>query len=543
MVSYAKHFTALFTPQREKARSDQVKNNAGGFVFELGLWPKLDRWLILGCEGGSYYATERAMTLDNAKTVLACLTQDGLRTVARIVEVSRDGRAPKNAPAVFALAMASADTKVEVRRAALSALPDVCRTGTDLFHFVRDVEGFRRWGRGLRKAVAAWYNDKPIQKLAYQAIKYRSRDGWSHRDVLRLAHPTAPTPEHQALYRWITGGREGLVKEPTKGAPVELDKLPAMVTAFEALQASKDKKTTLALIREHRFTHEMLLTEWKNDPEIWEALLEDMPLTALLRNLGKMTAVGLFGSFSSTTRKVARQITDAPRLKRSRVHPVALLSALKVYEQGHGERAMRRDNALSWKPAREIVDALNDAFYLSFKTIDPTGKRHLLALDVSGSMCGGTIAGVPGLSPRVGSAAMALATAKVEPFYDVVGFTGSLTRLGISAHQRLDDVLKRVDGLPFGSTDCALPMIWAKENKVEVDTFVVYTDNETWFGKVHPFQALRDYRQATGRAAKLVVVGMTATGFTIADPSDAGMLDVVGFDAAAPALMADFARA
>jgi 60 kDa SS-A/Ro ribonucleoprotein len=38
------------------------------------------------------------------------------------------------------------------------------------------------------------------------------------------------------------------------------------------------------------------------------------------------------------------------------------------------------------------------------------------------------------------------------------------------------------------------------------------------------------------------VVGMTATEFTIADPSDAGMLDVVGFDAAAPAVMADFSR-
>ena len=46
-----------------------------------------------------------------------------------------------------------------------------------------------------------------------------------------------------------------------------------------------------------------------------------------------------------------------------------------------------------------------------------------------------------------------------------------------------------------------------------------------------------------GRAAKLVVVGMTATGFTIADPNDAGMLDVVGFDAGAPQVMADFVRA
>jgi 60 kDa SS-A/Ro ribonucleoprotein len=34
---------------------------------------------------------------------------------------------------------------------------------------------------------------------------------------------------------------------------------------------------------------------------------------------------------------------------------------------------------------------------------------------------------------------------------------------------------------------------------------------------------------------------MVSNGFTIADPTDAGMLDVVGFYPAAPQLMADFA--
>jgi len=85
-------------------------------------------------------------------------------------------------------------------------------------------------------------------------------------------------------------------------------------------------------------------------------------------------------------------------------------------------------------------------------------------------------------------------------------------------------------------------MLWAKERKLEVETFVVYTDSETWAGKLHPVQALADYRRESGIPAKLVVVGMTASKFSIADPKDAGMLDVVGFDTASPALIADFAR-
>ena len=111
----------------------------------------------------------------------------------------------------------------------------------------------------------------------------------------------------------------------------------------------------------------------------------------------------------------------------------------------------------------------------------------------------------------------------------------------LSPRQRLDDVLKTVSGLPFAGTDCALPMVWALKNKVAADVFVVYTDSETWAGNIQPVQALRQYRERMGIPAKLIVCGMVSNGFTIADPDDAGMLDVVGFDGGNAALMSDFA--
>jgi 60 kDa SS-A/Ro ribonucleoprotein len=71
---------------------------------------------------------------------------------------------------------------------------------------------------------------------------------------------------------------------------------------------------------------------------------------------------------------------------------------------------------------------------------------------------------------------------------------------------------------------------------------VIYTDSETWAGDVHPARALAEYRRASGIDARLVVVGMVSNGFSIADPNDAGMLDVVGFDSATPQLVSEFAR-
>jgi 60 kDa SS-A/Ro ribonucleoprotein len=123
-----------------------------------------------------------------------------------------------------------------------------------------------------------------------------------------------------------------------------------------------------------------------------------------------------------------------------------------------------------------------------------------------------------------------------------IGYNSGIAPLAISPRQRLDTVVEQVSNLDFGGTDCALPMLYAAEEKLSIDAFVVLTDSETWAGDIHPCQALEQYRQKQGIPAKLIVVGMVSNGFTIADPDDAGMLDVVGFDLATPQLMADFVK-
>jgi 60 kDa SS-A/Ro ribonucleoprotein len=521
------------TPQSEPILgSNQVPNSAGGYAWAVDDWQRLDRFLVLGTEGGTYYITERQLTLENAQAVLRAIRTDGPRVVRRVVELSEAGRAPKNDPAIFALALAAGRGDPATRRAAFEALPRVCRTGTHLLHFARYVEGFRGWGRGLRSAVAAWYA-RPVEQLAYQALKYRQRDGWAQRDLLRLAHPKAPSEQHQVLYHWLTRGWEWVGDEPHPD--------PALrpIWAFERAQRARSKEEIAGLIREHRLPREAVPTEWLAHAEVWEALLEtDMPMTALVRNLATLTRVGLLAPGSEATRRVVAQLGDAQRLRAARVHPIAVLAALKTYAQGKGERGRS-----TWEPVPQVVDALDAAFYATFRNVEPTGRRWLLALDVSGSMSVGQVAGVPGLTPRVASAAMALITAATEPDHAFLGFCHELVPLAISPRQRLDDVVATTSSLPFGGTDCALPMRWALEHKAKVDVFVVFTDSETWFGQVHPMQALRRYREKMGIPAKLVVVGMTSNGFSIADPDDAGALDVVGFDSAVPTVMADFVRA
>jgi 60 kDa SS-A/Ro ribonucleoprotein len=193
---------------------------------------------------------------------------------------------------------------------------------------------------------------------------------------------------------------------------------------------------------------------------------------------------------------------------------------------------------MTWGVVGPVVDALESAFYGAFKNVEPAGKRTLLALDVSGSMSGAVL-GDGVLTARDASAVMAMVTARTEPEYAFMGFSHQPIELPITAAMTLDQVIRTISGIPFGCTDCGLPMVYANKRGLHVDTFCVYTDNETYVGPAHPHTAMRDYRKRVP-GAKLAVVGMTSTGFTIADPADTGMLDVVGFDAAAPAMIADF---
>jgi 60 kDa SS-A/Ro ribonucleoprotein len=547
-MDFTKHFATrlkrLLTPQSEPIpNTSQVANSAGGYAWPVDRWTRLDRFLVLGSEGGTYYIRERQLTRENAAAVVECLAEDGPRVVRRIVEISVAGRAPRNDAALFALAIAAGLGDSKTKSLVWEALPQVARTGTHLFHWLQFVQGFRGWGRGVRRAVAAWYTSQAPKDLAHQVLKYPSRDGWSHRDALRLAHPKAPTSAHDMVFRYATRGWED-------GFASERNDLEVFAT-LEAVEVIKQQTPVQAAgtIVRHGLTREMVPTELLTHAVVWEALLERMPLTALVRNLGVMSKVGLLVPFAEAAGTVQSRLGDAKAIKTARVHPIALLAALKTYAQGHG---MKGKN--SWRPVLQVVDALDRAFYLAFDNAPATNQRVMLALDVSGSMSA-RVSGMEFLDCREASAAMALVSAAIEPNHMFTAFTtgsypsrwspqlgSGLTSLAISPRQRLDDVVKQISGLPFGGTDCALPMVEAMKHRWLVDLFVIYTDSETWAGQVHPAQALRQYRERMGIAAKLVVVGMASNGFSIADPADGGMLDVVGFDPATPQVIADFAR-
>lgn len=522
-------------PQTEAASELQVENSAGGFSFAVSKMTKLERFLILGTDGGTYYSSEKDLTKQNIDVLKELTNENPKSVVDMAVAVSVNGRAFKNNTALFALAYVLTFGNDEAKSYARTSVNKVARTSTHLFLFNKYLKLLAP-GTGLgtsrNRAIAAWYEDKTAEELAYQAVKYRQREGWSHRDAMRQSRPKGI--DHD-LASWILEKRDFLPQD-----------LPPIIYGFhKAQEATNVKEIVDVLTRYKNLPWEAVPTQFHKEPEVWRTLFYNGQLNgqALVRNITRLAKINAFDNLTFTV-DYANKLKDEYMIRRARLHPINFLNALIVHSEGQFDR---RDSSYygfstrnkTWTTVPQIIDALNAGYKSSFVNVEPSDKRILIGVDVSGSMSSASAAGMD-LSAAQVAGAMASIIAKTEPYYRVMGFANQFTDLGITADMPLNEVFRRVQMNNFGTTDCSLPMTWALKNRLEFDTFVVITDNETYAGNKHPHVALKDYRKLMGIEARLIVVSAVANEFSIADPTDSGMLDIVGADTNLPKLISDF---
>ncbi|KAG6933775.1 TROVE domain family member 2 [Chelydra serpentina] len=527
--------------QMQPLNDKQVPNSEGGYVWQVTDMNRLHRFLCFGSEGGTYYIKEQKLGFENAE-VLIRLIEDGkgCDVVQEIKTFSQEGRVAKQEPMLFALAICSQCSDAKTKQAAFKAVSEVCRIPTHLFTFIqfkKDLkEGMKcgMWGRALRKAVADWYNGKNGLAVALAVTKYKQRNGWSHKDLLRLSHLKPASEGLAVVTKYITKGwKEVQETYKDKEFSSDTEKLLKYLEAVEKVKHTKDELEVIHLIEEYRLVREHLQTNHLKSKEVWKALLQEMPITAMLRNLGKMTANSVLEPASPEVALVCERLRNEKLLKKARIHPFHVLVALKTYKAGHGNRGKLR-----WLPDKDILEALDASFYKTFKTVEPTGKRFLLAVDVSGSMTQRVLGSV--LNASTVAAAMCMVVARTEKDSNIVAFSHEMVPCPVTKDMTLPQVLAKMDEIPMGATDCSLPMVWAQKTHTAADVFIVFTDNETFAGNIHPAVALKEYREKMGIPSKLMVCGMASNGFTIADPDDRGMLDICGFDTGALDVIRNF---
>jgi 60 kDa SS-A/Ro ribonucleoprotein len=312
------------------------------------------------------------------------------------------------------------------------------------------------------------------------------------------------------------------------------------VDAFLTAQAAVTEDAAVHAVTELRVPWEFLPSGVLASAKVWEALASTVGMTALIRNLARMTRLGVLAPYAAANVTVVSRLTSAQALRRARVHPVDLWLAMRVYQSGRSQPA-RAQPPQTWSPVAEISDALEDAWNTSFGHVEPSGKRLLVAVDSSASMGTRlTMGGSPLGTAYEAGCAMALMLKRTEgENVHVIDVNTAASSSRITARTNLREIAAWAPG---GGTDLSLPFSYASRHDLRVDGFALLTDNETWAGRQHPFQALAAYRSRHNPDARVVVAAMTAAGHTIADPGDPDVLNVAGMDASLPRVVAGFIR-
>ncbi|MGB7439938.1 MAG: TROVE domain-containing protein [Coleofasciculaceae cyanobacterium] len=507
-------------PGREKG---MTQGRSGGWMFDAGIWKLLRRCLLISTAQSTYYAGKKELTNEFVEVLQQAIAKDPNR-VAEEILYATDGRSINNSTPIFALVLLSMGETPEAKKAFQEIFPQVVRTGSHFYEWLNYTKSLRGFGKVIREVGKNWLSREDVQGLAYQLLKYQQRQGFSHRDALRLFHVKPPTEEHQQLFNWVVKGWEELPSE-----------IPSPVLAqiwwYEWLKRNPEQ-THQAIAFGH-LTHEMAAPVGKMDKKAWQLLFEEMPIGAMLRNLGSLTELGVLRADQQPNLKRVKAVLNSKeRLRKGRIHPIDVLKALKTYKSG-GKLGRSKK---TWTPVPRIMDVLEKALELSFEVVEPTGKVFMHAVDISGSMSYGVVDSV-GLSCCEIATTMALVTAKAEKNYMIRGFSTEFRDLGITAKDSFSSAISKASNQNFGGTDASVAYDWMIKNKFKADVVCFWTDNESWAGRRHPVQALAEYRQKVNPNLKAVYVTLAPYGITLVDPKDPLSWDLAGFDPGVPRLI------
>lgn len=571
------------------------------FVYKLSLKDYILRLLILGSSENKYDPRKKGLSSENTEYIKSQISSGHGEEICNIVrDVYKEGRAPKQDATMMVIGLLCRAEDITIRKTGLQLLENF-KTISHLYSWKKyhaSIENHttgqksKGFGRAVKRQINDWilsYRGKP-EDLAYQITKYMAREGWSFKNILQCTHVKTGTGDDRVFEE-----KEGVKKSNHKvnknaSPPTELDLvLRYAVNGYDAMDklarpnllstkvyqyltgvhsamkmsTSNDKKALIELIYKHKLTREQIPTWGLADKEVLSALLMNknktrisMPLTALLRNLGNLTSHGVIDINDDTTLQlIINHLLHPDTIKFSKIHPVSVLTAWFTYRNGNGNRGHN-----TWYPETDVVKTLEKMFYLSFKNVEPTGKRICFLIDCSGSMCSASLC--EGVTCAESAALLAMIFARSETsnetspdhsFYlftsKKIGYGGGYGNTGltdvsdvIDADADFNKVLNACQRSDWGMTDISMGILEALKYKRKYDAFVVITDNDVNSG-IKPSEAMKQYRSGMKMPnTKLAVVATQGTDYTIADPNDPLMMDMVGFDSHGPKILQDFIR-
>jgi 60 kDa SS-A/Ro ribonucleoprotein len=505
-------------------------------IFKVSNETFLKRFLFLGVTNGTYYIKKENLIEQHIDCIMSYINNKSQHL--ELLEIVKEyiNKAFKKDYILFILARCCIEQQYpELRNNAYVLVNEICQIPTHLFLFIDFYELLSKkhynstgWNKMHKKFIKKWYLSKDPNKLLYLITKYKNRNNWTHKDVLKLSHIKTPNTLYDTIFKYITTDYSKFLIKISNNQEIEnlenLENIKEYIKDYETIKNSNESQEIVELINKQSFVREHIDNSMLNNIEVWNALSKKIPFTAMLRNINKLTQIGLFEKYPDTLIILLEKLNSKEAIIKSKVHPLQILISLQTYSSGKGLKG-----SLTWTPNKDLCNSLNNAFLLAFDNVQKTGKRYMVALDCSGSMSSNSVCGIECLNARELSCAFSMILKNIEPNCEINGFSEKFIPLNISPLISLETNIKTISNLPFNNTDCSIPMMNAISHDKKFDVFIIITDNETNCNEINPCDALKQYREFSDINAKLVVVAMSANKFSIADPNDPYMLDVCGF--------------
>ncbi|MEZ4618895.1 MAG: hypothetical protein R2867_25735 [Caldilineaceae bacterium] len=87
-MNFTTYFSSsAYTAKHSHSGTNQVMNSAGGYAWAVDSWTRLDRFLVLGTEGGTYYTGEQQLTAGKCPScplVSLPMGHESLRVLSRL---------------------------------------------------------------------------------------------------------------------------------------------------------------------------------------------------------------------------------------------------------------------------------------------------------------------------------------------------------------------------------------------------------------------------------------------------------------------------
>lgn len=381
----------------------RTTNEEGFAAFNLDEQHKYLQMLMTNVMGDTFYVDADTL-VDRALNLHKEMCAHDPRFMVKAIVYARKYGYMRTQPITGLVVLTTGNDAV--KRMARYIAPAVLRTPNDLIDFVT-LAGHIREGRGLGTSVKTLINVWLNNLTEYQAIKYGGeKEGklkcrvcgtlhsfnavkhhlwcpkcggsddydlmtfWSLRDILRASRPIPKDRKQEHLFRYLVHGNY----DRNSGKYVDLRVIP-QVFHLEALKhcvavGGDNTDRIIYHIEQGKLPYEVvtgILRENAN-PRIWEYLMKQMPLFALMRNINTLQRKGVFDASANITYLHSR-LTDANAIHKAMILPGQVVNAFSNTIAGPTIQNTLRDMA-------ELAVA---------NTPDIPGKT-VVFMDISGSM-------------------------------------------------------------------------------------------------------------------------------------------------------------